>query len=65
MTKECAEAKCPPYELVALIADACEIKDVNHYSLLYTALSSASLESIFSTFTQQGICIKGLVFGMS
>jgi hypothetical protein len=64
MTEECAAAKCPPYELVSLIADVCEIKDSNHYSLLYTALSSSSMESIFSTFTQQGIYIKGLVFGM-
>ena len=64
MTEECAAAKCPPYELVSLIADACGIKDPNHYSLLYTALSSSNMESISSTFTQQGICIKGLVFGM-
>jgi hypothetical protein len=64
MTKECAAAKCPPYELVALIAEACEIKDANYYSLLYTALGSSSTESIFSTFAQQGIYIKGLAFGM-
>lgn len=64
MTEECAAAKCPPCELVSLIADACEIKGPNHYSLLYIALSSSSMESISSTFTQQGICIKGLVFGM-
>jgi hypothetical protein len=65
MTKECAEAECPPHELVTLIADACEIKNTTHYSLLFTALSRASLESIFSTFTQQGIAVKGLVFGMT
>lgn len=64
MTEECAAAECPPYELVRLVADACEIKDPNHYSLLYTALSSSSMESISSAFTQQGICIKGLVSGM-
>lgn len=65
MTEECAAAKCPPHKLVSLIADACEIKDPNHFSLLYTALSSSSMESIFSAFTQQGIYIKeGLVFGM-
>lgn len=64
MTEECAAAKCPPYELVSLIADACEIKDQKYYSLLYTALSSSSIESISSSFTQQGIYIKGLVFGM-
>jgi hypothetical protein len=64
MTEECAAATCPPYELVALIADTCEIKDANHYSLLYIALSNSSIESIFSTFTQQGIYIKGVVFGM-
>jgi hypothetical protein len=64
MTEECAAAECPPYELVSLIADVCDIKDPNHYSLLYTALSSSSIESTFSTFTQQGIHIKGLVFGM-
>ena len=64
MTEECAAAKRPPYELVSLIADACEIKDPNHHSLLYTALSSSSMENISSTFTQQGVYIKGLVFGM-
>lgn len=64
MTEECAAAKCPPYELVALIAEACEIKNSSHYSLLYTSLSSSSIESISSSFTQQGIYIKGLVFGM-
>ena len=63
MTEECAAAKCPPYELVSLIADACGIEDPNHYSLLYTALSSPSMERISSTFTQQGIYTKGLVFG--
>ena len=65
MTEECAAAKCPPYELVSLIADACGIRDPNHYSLLLTALSTSSMESISSTFTHQGICVKGLVFGMS
>lgn len=64
MTAECVAADCPPYELVALIAHVCEIKDANHYSLPYTALSSSSIEMISSTFTQQGIYIKGLVFGM-
>ena len=63
MTEDCAAAKCPPYELVSLIADACGIEGPNHYSLLYTALSSRSMERISSTFTQQGIYIKGLVFG--
>ena len=63
MTEDCVAAKYPPYELVSLIADACGIEDPNHYSLLYTALSSPSLERISSTFTQQGIYIKGLVFG--
>jgi hypothetical protein len=64
MTAECAAAECPPYELVALIADACEIKDANHYSLLFTVLNSSSMKMISSTFTQQGIYIKGFVFGM-
>ena len=63
MTEECAAASCPPYELVSLIAEACSIEDPNYYSLLYTALSSPSMERISSTFTQQGIYIKGLVFG--
>ena len=63
MTEDCAAAKCPPHELVNLIADACGIEDPNHYSLLYTALSSPNMESISSTFTQQGIYVKGLVFG--
>jgi hypothetical protein len=65
LTEECAAAKCPPNKLVSLIADICEIKDQNHFSLLYTALSSSSMESIFSAFIQQGIYIKGLVLGMS
>jgi hypothetical protein len=64
MTEECAAAKCPPYELATLIADACGIKDPKHFSLLYTALSNSSLESINTTFKEQGIMIKGLVFGM-
>jgi len=65
MTEECAEAECPPHELVALIADTCDVTDTNHYALLFTALSNARLESIFSTFTQQGIAVKGLLFGMA
>jgi hypothetical protein len=65
VTEEFAEAKCPSYEFVRLIADVCEIKDPNHYSLLHTALSSSSMESIFSTFAQQGIYISGLVLGVS
>lgn len=64
MTDECAGAKCPPYELVTLVADACEIKDPKHLSLLLTALSNSSMESIYSAFAEQGIYIKGLVFGM-
>lgn len=64
MIEECAAAECPPYEFVSLIAGVCDINDPNHFSLLYTALSNSSMESIFSTFTQQGIYIKGLVFGM-
>ncbi|KAF1996938.1 hypothetical protein P154DRAFT_607356 [Amniculicola lignicola CBS 123094] len=65
MTEECAAAQCPPYELVSLIADTFAIKDPNLFSLLFTALSGSSMESIYSTFTQQGISIKGLVFGKS
>jgi hypothetical protein len=64
MTEECAAAKCLPYELATLLADVCEIKDSKNFSLLYTALSNPSLESIYSTFKEQGIYIKGLVFGM-
>lgn len=56
LTEKCAAAKCPPYELVSLIASALGINGPNHYSLLY--------ESISSAFTQQGIYVKGLVFGM-
>lgn len=65
MTEECAAARCPPYELVSLIADVCGIKDSNRYSLLYTALSNSSMESISSTFAQHGNYIKELVSGMS
>jgi hypothetical protein len=64
MTEECVVAKCPPYELATLIADACGIKDPKHFSLLYTTLSNSSLESINTSFKEQGIYIKGLVFGM-
>ena len=64
MTEDCAAAECPPYELVRIVADACNIKDPNHYSLLYTALSNSSMENIAATFTQQGINVKGLVFSM-
>jgi hypothetical protein len=65
MTEECATANCPPYELAALIADICEIKNPNHYSLLYTVLSNSSMENIASAFAQQGIYLKGIVFGMA
>jgi hypothetical protein len=64
ITEECAAAKCPPYELATLIADACGIKDPKYFLLLYIALSNSSLESINTTFKEQGIYIKGLVFGM-
>jgi hypothetical protein len=65
MTEECATAECPPYELVSLIADACGINEPKHFSLLYTALSNSSTKSISSAFIQQGIHVKGVVFGMS
>ncbi|PMD47662.1 hypothetical protein L207DRAFT_415975, partial [Hyaloscypha variabilis F] len=60
MTEECANAECPPHELVRLVAEACNITDPNHFSLLYTALSNSRLESISAAFTQQGINVKGL-----
>ena len=63
MTEECAAAALPPYELVTLLADECKIEDPNHRSLLYTALISSDMESIHSTFSQQGIHINGLEFG--
>jgi len=65
MTEDCAAAECPPYELVQIVADACDIKDPNHYSRLYMALSNSSMESIAATFTQQGINIEGHVFGIN
>jgi hypothetical protein len=64
MTEDCANAECAPYDLVRILADACEIKDPNHYSLLCTALSNSSVESIAAAFTQQGIDVKGIAFGM-
>jgi hypothetical protein len=64
ITEECGTAEFPPYELVSLIADAFEIKDPTHFTLLYTALSNSSMEAIVSTFDQQGIYVKGLVLGM-
>jgi hypothetical protein len=65
MTEECAAAKCPPYELVTLIANICGIEDPKHFSLLYLTLSNSNMESINSTFKQQGIYIKGLVIVVS
>ena len=62
MTEECAAAALPPYELVTLLADECQIQDPNDRSLLYTALISSNMESIYSTFSQQGIHVDGLVF---
>ena len=64
MIEECAEAKCPPHELVTLIAEACKITDMKHFSLLYTVLSNSNMESIISAFTQQGMHVKGLVLGI-
>lgn len=64
VTEECASAEFPSYDLVSLIADLCGIKDPNHCSLLYTALSSSSMRSIYSTFIQQGLHVKEIVFGM-
>ncbi|GAB1312753.1 hypothetical protein MFIFM68171_02963 [Madurella fahalii] len=64
-TQDCATADSPPYELVTRIADLCGIKDLKHFPLLYTALSDSSLQRIFSTLTQQGIRLEGIVFGMS
>lgn len=64
MSKECAAAKMPPYDLVKHMADAFSITDPTHIPLLHMALSSMSVESIFSTFTQHGISVKGLDLGM-
>jgi hypothetical protein len=64
ITEEYTAAKCPPCELATLIADTCGIKDPKHFAFLYIALSNSSLESINTTFKEQGIYIKGLVFGI-
>jgi hypothetical protein len=63
LTEETAAANSPPYELSVLLADQLDIKDVNHQNLLYTVLINSNLESIYSTFMQQGIEVDGLVFG--
>ena len=61
MTEEAATAECPSHELVSLMADICGIKDQEHISLLFTALSKLSLKSINAAFLQQGIKVEGLL----
>lgn len=64
MSEECAVANCPPYALVSLIADLCEIRDAADISLLHVVMSNRNLKSIYSTFRQQGIFIQDMIFGM-
>jgi len=59
ITEEGASEETPPYELVNIIADACQLSDPNHRSLLHTALSSSNIRSLISAFQQQGLYIKG------
>jgi hypothetical protein len=63
LTEETAAAENPPYELSILLADLLGIQDSNHRSLLYTVLISSNLETIYSTFSQQGIETDKLIFG--
>jgi hypothetical protein len=63
LTEEMAAAESPPYELSILLADELGIQDSNHRSLLNTVLISSNLESIHSTFMQQGIDVEGVIFG--
>jgi hypothetical protein len=60
ITEEGASEETPPYELVNIIADACQLSDPNHRSLLHTALSSSNIRGLISTFQQQGLYIKGI-----
>jgi hypothetical protein len=64
VTEELAAAKTAPYELARLLVEFFHIKDPNHFSLLYMALSDLSMETIVSTFAQHGIPVTGLVLGM-
>jgi hypothetical protein len=64
ITEEFAAAKTLPYEFARLLAGVCHITDPNHLSLLYMALSDLGMESIASTFTEQGISVTELVPGM-
>ncbi len=63
LTEESAAAEHPPYELSILLADKLEIKDPNHRSLLHTVLMNSSIENLYSTFTQQGMDLDGVVLG--
>jgi hypothetical protein len=63
LTEEMASTENPPYELSVLLADEVGIQDRNHRSLLNTVLVSSNLQSIHSTFTQQGIVVDGMTFG--
>jgi hypothetical protein len=64
ITEKLAAAKTAPYEFAKLLVGFFRIKDPNHFSLLYMALSDLSMESIVSTFAQHGIPVTGLVLGM-
>jgi hypothetical protein len=65
VSEECAAAKTPSYEVVRLLADTFQITDPKSFPLLYTALSdmNASLQSIRSSFTQQGVYVQGPELG--
>lgn len=65
MTEEAAIAECPSHELISLLAKTCGIEDQKHMSLLFTALSNASLQSIHSVFLKHGIKVEGLLTGKS
>ncbi|KAF2129618.1 hypothetical protein P153DRAFT_431538 [Dothidotthia symphoricarpi CBS 119687] len=65
LAEDCAAAETLPYELVALLADAFEIKTASHRSLLTTVLLSSSMQTISSAFVQDGVHVAGLVSNKS
>ena len=62
LSEGCAAADTPPYALVKLMADTFHVAE-KHFLLLHMVLSDMSVESLFSTFTQHGIFVKGLDLG--
>ena len=65
MTEESIAAECPPFELVELIQDHCDLVDPMSLSLLHTALSDSNIERVYATFMKQGIHISANILKTS